>query len=97
MPTICTAAYSVLPVCTAVILHRTACIAPLLLYRLLCTASLSTTWQPHRQHCTALLCTVLLVPLQMYVRSTPWPFYLSWGLSFGLLLVIACNERLRRR
>lgn len=34
---------------------------------------------------------------QAYVRSNPWPFYLSWGLSFGLLLFISCSERLRRR
>lgn len=37
-----------------------------------------------------------LIP-QAYVRSNPWPFYLSWGLSFGLLLFISCSERLRRR
>ncbi len=44
----------------------------------------------------ALLCAFAHLA-QTYVRSTPWPFYLSWGLSFGLLLVISCNEHLRRR
>jgi hypothetical protein len=34
---------------------------------------------------------------QNYVRVNPWPFYLSWALSFGMLLVLACNERLRRK
>ncbi len=44
-----------------------------------------------------LKCLALHARAQRYVQSTPWPFYLSWGLSFGLLLVLACNERLRRK
>ncbi len=42
---------------------------------------------PHHTH----------VSSQNYVRFNPWPFYLSWALSFGMLLVLACNERLRRK
>lgn len=35
-------------------------------------------------------------PLRLYVRQNAWPFYLSIGLTFGLLIGMACSEKLRR-
>ncbi|KAL6754840.1 inhibitor of apoptosis-promoting Bax1-domain-containing protein [Haematococcus lacustris] len=46
--------------------------------------------------CISLIC-LLVTPVKVYVRTNPWPFYMSWGTAFGLMLVISCNERLRRR
>lgn len=51
-----------------------------------------------------LLCTVgmsvlfyYVQPLKLYVRQNAWPFYLSWALSFGMLIAMACSETLRRK
>ena len=51
-----------------------------------------------------LLCTVgmsvlfyYVSPLKLYVRQNAWPFYLSWALSFGMLIAMSCSETLRRR
>jgi len=51
-----------------------------------------------------LLCTVgmsvlfyYVSPLKLYVRQNAWPFYLSWALSFGMLIAMACSETLRRK
>ncbi|KAF8062055.1 hypothetical protein HT031_004315 [Scenedesmus sp. PABB004] len=35
--------------------------------------------------------------IKLYVRTHSWPFYLAWGLAFGLLLVISCVEKARRQ
>jgi FtsH-binding integral membrane protein len=37
-----------------------------------------------------------VAPLRLYVKQNAWPFYLSIGLSFGLLIGMACSEKLRR-
>ena len=37
-----------------------------------------------------------VAPLRLYVRENAWPFYLSIGLSFGLLIGMACSDKLRR-
>ena len=51
-----------------------------------------------------LLCTVgmsvlfyYVSPLKLYVRQNAWPFYLSWALSFGMLIAMSCSETLRRK
>lgn len=51
-----------------------------------------------------LLCTVgmsvlfyYVQPLKLYVRQNAWPFYLSWALSFGMLIAMSCSETLRRK
>ena len=51
-----------------------------------------------------LLCTVgmsvlffYVMPLKLYVRQNAWPFYLSWALSFGMLIAMSCSESLRRK
>ncbi|KAK9845898.1 hypothetical protein WJX81_005493 [Elliptochloris bilobata] len=36
-------------------------------------------------------------PLKLYVRINRWPFYLSWFLSFGMIIAMACSERLRKQ
>lgn len=35
-------------------------------------------------------------PLRLYVRQNAWPFYASIALTFGLLIGMACSEKLRR-
>ncbi len=34
---------------------------------------------------------------QTYVRVNLWPFYLSWFLSFGMIIALSCSERLRKQ
>ena len=34
---------------------------------------------------------------QLYVRLNRWPFYLSWFLSFGMIIAMSCSERLRKQ
>lgn len=34
---------------------------------------------------------------QTYVRVNPWPFYLSWGLSFVMIIALSCSDTLRRK
>lgn len=34
---------------------------------------------------------------QNYVRVNLWPFYLSWFLSFGMIIAMSCSNRLRRQ
>ncbi len=36
-------------------------------------------------------------PLQAYLRANPWPFYVSWVISFVLMLVLVCVESARRK
>eukprot|EP00884_Botryococcus_braunii_P021183 jgi/Botrbrau1/7749/Bobra.0159s0178.1 len=36
-------------------------------------------------------------PLKTYVRVNPWPFYVSWGLSFAMIIALSCSESLRRK
>jgi len=31
------------------------------------------------------------------VRVNLWPFYLSWFLSFGMIIALSCSERLRKQ
>jgi hypothetical protein len=38
-----------------------------------------------------------VVLVQVYVRANPWPFYLSWGLSFVMIIALSCSETLRRK
>ena len=37
------------------------------------------------------------LPPQNYVRLNRWPFYLSWFLSFGMIIAMGCSERLRKK
>lgn len=37
------------------------------------------------------------LPPQSYVRLNRWPFYLSWFLSFGMIIAMGCSERLRKK
>lgn len=34
---------------------------------------------------------------QAYVRVNGWPFYLSWILSFGIVIALSCSDRLRKQ
>ena len=34
---------------------------------------------------------------QSYVRLNRWPFYLSWFLSFAMIIAMSCSERLRKQ
>jgi hypothetical protein len=34
---------------------------------------------------------------QSYVRVNLGPFYLSWFLSFGMVIALSCSERLRKQ
>ena len=31
------------------------------------------------------------------MRYNAWPFYLSWGLSFAMLMAMACSDKVRRQ
>lgn len=38
-----------------------------------------------------------VTPLKLYVRQNAWPFYMSWALSFAMLIAMSCSETLRRK
>ena len=35
-------------------------------------------------------------PLKGYIRTNAWPFYMSWALSFGVLIALSCSDKIRR-
>jgi FtsH-binding integral membrane protein len=39
---------------------------------------------------------IFLTPARSFVFANPWTFWASFGVSFGLILVLACSESARR-